>query len=235
MKELFILVIILNLLFIIFYFIISLISNKAILNVDIPEEILKQIDKLQLKTKVEILEKVKPNYDLETDTIEINKGNNIKTLSEAFHELGHSFYNHFYNYKVYDCKNKIIEYEYKDIDLDFKFGSLLGFLFTKAIILGLLFSLFGIVLEIKILAYIGIVFAGISTILHIVNLIEEIKATKIAKQIIKNEKLISKKEYKMLTLCLGNALYTYIFITLLSISIIVIDILFLLGIFFNIY
>lgn len=235
MKDFFILIIVLNIFFIVFYFIMSLISNKMSLNINIKEEISKQIEKLNLQTEIEVLYKVKPNYDLEDDKIQINCGNNIKTLGEAFHELGHAFYNHFYKYKIYNSNGEMIEYEYKDIELDFKFGELLGFLFTKSIILGLTFSLFGIILEINVLVFLGIAFSSISSILHLINLLEEVKATKIAKEIIKFEKFLSKNEFRILTFCLTNALYTYIFITVLSIGFVCVDTLFLLNLLPKIY
>lgn len=227
MKNILLYSILLNISLVIYYYVVNFISKEKKININIEEELNKQIRKLNLKTSLEILDEATPNYDLEKDKIQINMGNNIKVLSESFHELGHAFYNHFNFFKVYS-NNKLIKYNYNEIDLNFKFMNLLEFLFTKGILLSLLFSLFGIFLEIKILMFLGIIFGLLSSILHINNLWEEIKATTIAKELISYEKYLNKKEKLISYICLNNALTTYLFVTLLSNLLIFINIYFIL-------
>lgn len=216
MYKIIFLIVFVCLLFIISYYFISSISKKMKINVNINTELEKYILLTNLKTKIKVLENTKPCYDMDEDVIEINTGNNVKSLSEAFHEFGHAFFNHYNSYKIYNDKNEPIKYVYNEIEFNYFLANLTRIFFTNSIVLALVFSLFGIFLEINILCIVGIVFSLISLILHTINLWEEIKATTIAKEIFRHEQYLNKKEYIVSNICLYSALFTYLFITLFS-------------------
>lgn len=227
MNKIIFIIILISSLMILFYISVSFIAKRCKIDIDVEKELFQKINELNLNTKIKIKKKAKPCYDLQKNEIEINEGNNIKCLSEAFHELGHAFYNKFYAFKIYKKNNNYIKYFEKNQDEEIYCSFIINLLFQRGIIFSMILTLFGINLEFKILCILGLILSIISLFLYTINLWEEIKASMIASEIIKHEKYLNSKQQIILWFSFKSALCTYLFVDLFSSLMILLNVIFL--------
>lgn len=182
-------------LYAVFFFSFNLYFKKVKIDYNVEEILQSQIKKLGLKTELKISDTEGACFVEETSQIIISSGNDIKSASEGFHEIGHA---------LYPQNRKIIIPYFLEKILELNFLIVSTLYFMKEILSGIF-----LLNMIVILSFISVLF-------FVYLLREEVFASSMAINLIRKENYFNKKTFIKIRMCLYHNLLGYIMPLVLS-------------------